>query len=57
MQSLGVNDILLKTGKSDGESLCLDKTVIPLTSKGNMLLRFRGKSKTFHYISAADILV
>ena len=57
IQSLGVNDILLKTGKSDGESLSLDKTAIPLTSKGNMLLRFRGKSKTFHYISAADILV
>jgi CHASE2 domain-containing sensor protein len=57
IQSLGVNDILLKTGKSDGESLYLDKTAIPLTSKGNMLLHFRGKSKTFPYISAADILV
>jgi adenylate cyclase len=57
IQSVGVKAILLKTSKSNGESLCLDKTVIPLTSKGNMLLRFRGKSKTFHYISAADILV
>ena len=57
IQSVGVKDILLKTGKSDGESLYLDKTIIPLTSKGNMLLRYRGKSKTFHYISAADILV
>jgi len=57
IQSLGVNDILLRTDKSDGESLSLDKTTIPLTSKGNMLLRFRGKSRTFHYISAADILV
>src|SRR5512139_1024102 len=33
IQSLGVNDILLKTGKSEGESLLLDKTAIPLTSK------------------------
>ncbi len=57
IQSLGVNDVLLRTGKSDGESLSLGETKIPLTSKGNLLLRFRGKSKTFNYISAADILV
>jgi adenylate cyclase len=56
MQYLGVNDVFLKTGNSSGESLCLNKTVIPLTSKGNMLIRFRGKSKTFDYLSAADIL-
>ena len=56
MQFLGVSHILLRTDKNDGESLSLDKTTIPLTSKGNMLLRFRGKSKTFDYISAADIL-
>lgn len=56
MQYLGVNDVLLKTGNSAVESLCLNKTVIPLTSKGDMLIRFRGKSKTFDYLSAADIL-
>lgn len=56
MRSLGVNGVLLKTGKSAGQSLCLDKTIIPLTSKGSMLIRFRGKSKTFDYVSAADIL-
>jgi adenylate cyclase len=56
MQYLGVDDVLLKTGNSGVESLCLNKTVIPLTSKGNMLIRFRGKSKTFDYLSAADIL-
>jgi hypothetical protein len=56
MQFLRVNDVLLKTNRSVGESLCLNKTVIPLTSKGNMLIRFRGKSKTFDYVSAADIL-
>ena len=56
MQYLGVNDVLLKTGNSAVESLCLNKTVIPLTSKGDMLIRFRGKSKTYDYLSAADIL-
>ena len=56
MRSLGVNDVLLKTGKNTGQSLCLNKTAIPLTSKGDMLIRFRGKSKTFDYVSAEDIL-
>jgi len=56
MRSLGTNGVLLKTGKGPGEFLCLNKTVIPLTSKGSMLIRFRGKSKTFDYVSAADIL-
>ena len=42
--------------QSGVESLILNKTAIPLTSKGNMLIRFRGKGKTFDYISAADIL-
>jgi len=37
-------------------SLYLNQTAIPLTSKGSMLIRFRGKGKTFHYVSAADIL-
>lgn len=56
MQSLGVKNILMKTDKNAGESLCAGKTVIPLSSKGSLLIRFRGKSKTFKYISAADIL-
>jgi CHASE2 domain-containing sensor protein len=56
MQSLGVKDVLLKTDKRVAESLCLNRTIIPLTSKGTMLIRFRGKSKTFEYVSAADIL-
>jgi adenylate cyclase len=56
MRSLGVKDVLLKTDDSVAESLCVNKTVIPLTSRGNLLIRFRGKSKTFEYVSAADIL-
>jgi len=56
MRSLGVKNVLLKTDDSVGESLCVNKAVIPLTSKGHLLIRFRGKSKTFEYVSAADIL-
>ncbi len=56
MRALNMNEVLLKTGNSGAESLWLNQTAIPLTSKGNMLVRFRGKGKTFEYFSAADIL-
>ena len=56
MQFLDVNSALLKKDKNGVESLFLNQTAIPLTSKRNMLIRFRGKGKTFDYISAADIL-
>jgi adenylate cyclase len=56
MKALGVRDVLLKTDTSGVESLHLNQTAVPLTSKGSMLIRFRGKGKTFEYISAADIL-
>jgi len=56
MKALGVRDVLLKTGTSGVEALYLNQTAVPLTSKGSMLIRFRGKGKTFDYVSAADIL-
>jgi len=56
MKALGVRDVLLKTDTSGVESLYLNQTAVPLTSKGSMLIRFRGKGKTFDYVSAADIL-
>ena len=56
MRSLGTKDLLLKTGEGSAGSLCINKTVIPLTPKGSLLIRFRGKNKTFPYVSAADVL-
>ena len=56
MRALGLNEVLLKTGNSGSESLWLDKTAIPLSPNGNLLVHFRGKGKTFEYLSAADIL-
>jgi adenylate cyclase len=56
MRALAINEAVLKTSSSGEESLILDKTEIPLVSESNMLIRFRGKSKTFEYVSAADIL-
>jgi CHASE2 domain-containing sensor protein len=56
MRALAVSEAVLKTGRNGEDSLILDKTAIPLTANGAMLIRFRGKGKTFEYVSAADIL-
>ncbi len=56
MQALGVSNILLKTDKKGVDSLYLNHIAIPLTSTGGLLIRFRGKGRTFGYVSAADIL-
>jgi len=56
MQAQGIKDVLLETDNGSAEFIYLNKTAIPLTSKGSMLIRFRGKGRSFNYISAADIL-
>ena len=56
MKAWGVNDVVLKTDRGGVDSLYLNQTTIPLISKGNFLIRFRGKGKTFDYLSAADVL-
>jgi adenylate cyclase len=56
MKALCVDDVLLKIDRNGVDSLYLNQTAIPLTSEGGLLIRFRGKGKTFDYVSAADIL-
>ena len=56
MQGLNTHEVLLKTDRGGAESLILNKTTIPLTEKGNLLIRFRGGENTFDHVSAADIL-
>ena len=55
MKALGVNDIVLRTDRKGVDSLYLNQTPIPITS-GGLLIRFRGKGRTFGYVSAADVL-
>lgn len=38
------------------EGLQLDREIIPLTPEGQMLIPFRGKSYTFPFVSACDVL-
>jgi HD-GYP domain-containing protein (c-di-GMP phosphodiesterase class II) len=49
-------EVVLTTTGSGAGSLRLDDLVVPLDVKGNLLLHFRGRAKTFPYLSAADIL-
>jgi adenylate cyclase len=49
-------EIVLRTGDTDAASLFIGDRHVPLDGKGNLLLNYRGKKKTFSYISAADVM-
>ncbi|MBI5605293.1 MAG: CHASE2 domain-containing protein [Deltaproteobacteria bacterium] len=55
-QAFGLKQIVLKTGPDGLESIRLGDTTIPVDGRGNLLIRYRGKGKTFPYIPAGDIL-
>jgi adenylate cyclase len=48
--------VLLQWGESGPVSISLNRTEIPLSEQGTLLIGFRGKGKTFDYLSAADLL-
>ena len=56
MQATGIKSMVLKMTSQGIESLRFGKTVIPTDKNGRMLINYRGKMKTFQYISAVDVL-
>jgi CHASE2 domain-containing sensor protein len=50
------HDAALRVSNANAASLILDSRIVPLDGKSNMLLRYRGKKRTFPYVSAADVL-
>jgi CHASE2 domain-containing sensor protein/nitrogen-specific signal transduction histidine kinase len=54
--ALGLRNFVLRTTGSGTLSLALEDIIVPLDSKGGVLLHFRGHKQTFPYISAADVL-
>jgi HD-GYP domain-containing protein (c-di-GMP phosphodiesterase class II) len=46
----------LRVSNVNASSLILDNRIVPLDGKSNLLLRYRGKKRTFTYVSAADVL-
>jgi CHASE2 domain-containing sensor protein len=51
-----VQDVRLRVVNVNAASLVLDGTSVPLDGKSNLLLRYRGRRRTFPYVSAADVL-
>jgi adenylate cyclase len=56
MNLLGSRQAIVRTTSGGPESMRISNMIIPLDSKGQLLLNFRGPSKTFRYISAGDVL-
>src|SRR5205085_2329962 len=50
------SDMALRVANVNASSLTIGDRAVPLDGKSNLLLRYRGKKKTFPYVSAADVL-
>ena len=49
-------DLVLRVENVNASKLSIGSRVVPLDGRSNMLLGFRGKKRTFPYLSAADVL-
>jgi CHASE2 domain-containing sensor protein len=56
MMTRGVRDVALRVTNVNTATLELDGRNVPLDGRSNLLLRYRGKKRTFPYLSAADVL-
>ena len=52
----GAREMALRIATVNAAALTIDDRTVPVDGKGNLLLRFRGKKRTFPYFSAADVL-
>ena len=55
-EATGARDVALRITNVNASSLIADDRTVPLDGRGNLLLRYRGKKRTFLYVSAADAL-
>jgi adenylate cyclase len=56
MATTGAREMALRISNINSASLTMDDRVVPVDGKSNLLLRYRGKKKTFPYVSAVDVL-
>lgn len=56
MATTGTKQVVLQITHINAATLTIDDRVVPVDGKSNLLLRYRGKKKTFPYVSAADVL-
>ena len=52
----GARDMALRIANVNAAVFTLDDRTVPVDGRGNLLLRYRGKKRTFPYVSAADVL-
>jgi CHASE2 domain-containing sensor protein len=52
----GARDMALRIANVNAATLTIGERVVPVDGKSNLLLRYRGKKKTFPYFSAADVM-
>jgi adenylate cyclase len=52
----GARDVALRVANVNASVLTIDNRTVPVDGKSNLLLRYRGKKRTFPYFSAADVL-
>jgi adenylate cyclase len=52
----GAEHLALRVLNVNSAELSIDERTVPVDGRGNLLLRYRGRKKTFPYISAADVL-
>jgi adenylate cyclase len=52
----GTREIALRVANVNSASLILGDRTVPLDGKSNLLVRYRGKKRTFPYVSAADVM-
>jgi len=56
VSATGARDLSLRIANVNAASLTIDRRVVPLDGKSNLLVRYRGKKGTFTHLSAADVL-
>jgi len=56
MMTSGAKHIALRVANVNAATLEIDDRTVPLDGKSNLLLRYRGKKRTFPYVSAADVM-
>jgi CHASE2 domain-containing sensor protein len=56
MAATKTRDLSLHVINVNAASLALDGRTVPLDGKSNVLLHYRGRKRTFPYVSAADVL-
>ena len=52
----GARDLALRITNVNAALLTVDDRTVPVDGKGNLLVHYRGKKRTFPYFSAADVL-